>query len=681
MCKFFLVIKSGVFMHHLRFRQVHLDFHTSAEIFGIGTKFDKRKWQKRLKDARINSITIFALCHHGYSYYDTKIGVKHPNLKFDLLKEQFDACNEININTPIYLSVGVNWISAIKHPEWIEITKDGETYQPIQAKFRKMCFNTPYLVHICEQIKEVVTLFPKCDGIFLDIIRQGECCCTQCMASMLEKKLDPENEEDRKKHSRLVLEKYYSATTAAAKFKDKNMPIFHNSGHISPAWKNKLKYFSHLELESLPTGGWGYDHFPRVAKYCSNLKLDFLGMTGKFHTTWGELGGYKHPDALRYECAAMLAMGAKCSIGDQLHPSGKLDSSTYRIIGKAYKEVESKEPWCDNVKNVADIGLFSVESVNDVEFCNNPADIGASRLLLEGHFLFDIIDTETDISKYKMVILPDEININITLKKKLDAYLERGGKILLTGSSGLNKNKSSFLWDIGAEYMGENNFRPDYVLPAKEFNAKFMDSPVVMYFRSQKIKVKEGKSCGKIFDPYFNRSYKHFCSHQHTPYKLNDSGFDCGVINNNIMYLAHPVFTNYYWYGAFIYKEFITKSIKSMLGKEIGFKGNLPSQARISLMNQRSRKRYVFHLLYANKLLRGGENDNIGDNIRPVRKIEVIEGIEPLFNVNISLFFNKKIKRITLEPQNKEIFFDIKTGRIEFTVKRLFCHQMIVLYY
>jgi hypothetical protein len=44
-------------------------------------------------------------------------------------------------------------------------------------------------------------------------------------------------------------------------------------------------------------------------------------MTGKFHTTWGEFGGFKRPNALRYECAAMLAFGSKCSIGDQLHPA------------------------------------------------------------------------------------------------------------------------------------------------------------------------------------------------------------------------------------------------------------------------------------------------------------------------------------------------------------------------
>ena len=40
---------------------------------------------------------------------------------------------------------------------------------------------------------------------------------------------------------------------------------------------------THLELESLPTGGWGYDHFPLSARYVQGLGMEFLGMTGKFH--------------------------------------------------------------------------------------------------------------------------------------------------------------------------------------------------------------------------------------------------------------------------------------------------------------------------------------------------------------------------------------------------------------
>ena len=46
-------------MYHLRFRQVHLDFHTSPDISGIGERFDRRKWQEQLKRAHVNSITCF----------------------------------------------------------------------------------------------------------------------------------------------------------------------------------------------------------------------------------------------------------------------------------------------------------------------------------------------------------------------------------------------------------------------------------------------------------------------------------------------------------------------------------------------------------------------------------------------------------------------------------------------
>ena len=43
-------------MEKLRFRQIHLDFHTSEHIPGVGLKFDKQQWQDKLLEARVNSI-------------------------------------------------------------------------------------------------------------------------------------------------------------------------------------------------------------------------------------------------------------------------------------------------------------------------------------------------------------------------------------------------------------------------------------------------------------------------------------------------------------------------------------------------------------------------------------------------------------------------------------------------
>jgi Hypothetical glycosyl hydrolase 6/Beta-galactosidase trimerisation domain len=672
-------------MHSLRFRQVHLDFHTSPHIPEIGAAFDKQKWQEILKTGHVDSITCFAVCHHGWSYYNTEVGERHPYLDFDLLRAQIDACKEIDVNVPIYITAGVNNWAAEKHPEWREVGYDGRylgwAKDITDAGFHTMCFNTPFLDFLCDQIREVARLFPNCDGLFYDIISQNQCCCKWCLKSMDKEGLDATSEEDRKKHAKMVLEKYYQKTTAASKELDPDMPVFHNSGHVTRGDRNVLKYFSHLELESLPTGGWGYDHFPMGARYCSNLEHDFLGMTGKFHTTWGEFGGFKHPNALRYECAAMIAYNAKCSIGDQLHPCGELDESTYKLIGAAYKEVEEKEAWCTNVESLADVAVLSSVAVNPEHPREEDSDIGVTRILLESHILFDIIDEEMEFSKYKMLILPNDVVVDQELKKLLDAYLAQGGKLLLSGKSGLNADETEFLFDVGATLEGPSEFSPDYILPNKDLRADFVDSPSVCYTRSYRVKITDGESLGDIYDPYFNRNYKHFCSHQHTPNKLDPSGFACGVMKNKIMYLAHPVFIMYRGFGAVAVKEYIVNCIKKLLADDLSLTTNLPSTARITLNEQAGENRSILHLLSANTVLRGGEVSLSGGNLSRAGNIEVIEEILPLYNTELSLKTDKLIKSISLEPQGKELGFEQIKNTIKIKIDKFTCHQMIVLHY
>ncbi|MEN7972722.1 MAG: alpha-amylase family protein [Verrucomicrobiota bacterium] len=674
-------------MHKLRFRQIHLDFHTSEAIGGIGAEFDKKQFQEALKAGHVDSITCFSKCHHGWSYHPTQVGKMHPHLGFDLLRAQYDAAKEIGVNVPVYLSAGFDNAAWKDHPEWRQIGANGQfisgsSQKPVDPGYHLLCFNGPYLDYLCGQIREAVELFPDCDGIFLDIIVQEQCCCKWCMALMEEKGLDATVEADRIKCAELAIERYYRETTAASKSLRDDMPVFHNSGHIQRGNRDILDYFSHLELESLPTGGWGYDHFPVSAKYCMNLPHDVLGMTGKFHTTWGEFGGYKHPNALKYECVAMLAYGAKCCVGDQLHPSGEMDESTYKLIGSAYAEVEAKEPWCVDAENVADIGLLSSEAVNGKYLAAREevsADIGAGRILLEGHFLFDVLDAEMDFSKYKMLVLPDDIRIDEALKTKLDAYLSGEGKLFLTGTSGLDENGKP-LFGFGADFLGQSEFQPDYILPNAELRPSFVDSPLVMYLPSQRIKATTGESLGDIYDPYFNRTYRHFCSHQHAPAKPESSGFDCGVRNGNILYLAHSVFSIYRGLGAVAYKEYIINAIRSLLG-EPTVKVSLPSTGRVSLMHQKEHSRHVLHLLYANTVNRGGPMELSGGTLAGKASIEVIDELLPLHDVNVSLSLPEKVESIKCVPDGTDLEFVQNGSTVEFTLPKLLCHQMIELRY
>ena len=75
----------------MNFRQIHLDFHTSEKIAGIGSNFSKEQFQAALKLGHVNSITIFSKCHHGWAYHPSKANEQHPGLDFDLLGAEIEA--------------------------------------------------------------------------------------------------------------------------------------------------------------------------------------------------------------------------------------------------------------------------------------------------------------------------------------------------------------------------------------------------------------------------------------------------------------------------------------------------------------------------------------------------------------------------------------------------------------
>jgi alpha-L-fucosidase len=107
-------------------RQIHLDFHTSPFIPDVGCEFNAWDFARTFKKAHVDSVTIFAKCHHGMCYYPTSTGVQHPALAGrDLLGEQIEALHREGIRCPIYTTVAWEEDVAQKHPEWRQLTKAG----------------------------------------------------------------------------------------------------------------------------------------------------------------------------------------------------------------------------------------------------------------------------------------------------------------------------------------------------------------------------------------------------------------------------------------------------------------------------------------------------------------------------------------------------------------------------
>lgn len=655
----------------MNFRQVHLDFHTSEKIAGIGKRFDKKQFQEALKVGHVNSITIFSKCHHGWSYHPSEKNEIHPGLSFDLLKAQIEAAHEIGVKTPVYLSAGLDEKYAVQHPEYLVRTQEEQT---IWAKdfmtpgYHKFCMNTPYLDYLLAQIKEVCENYDA-DGIFLDIVGVQPCYCNNCIRTLEAEGKSRKNPADVLDLAERVYANYTKRVRETIDSVKPGLPVFHNGGHIRGGRRDIAQMNTHLELESLPTGGWGYDHFPLSSRYVQNLGMDFLGMTGKFHHSWGEFGGFKHPNALRYEVSLSAANGAKSSIGDQLHPEGEMDMATYKLIGTAYKELEEKEEWLDNVKQVTEVAVFSYESYTGCfgtgqMGTTTDIDSGVARILLEGKYLFDVVDIDIDFNKYKVIILPDLVKVTPEMKIKLDAFLNNGGKILATGKGGLLSEKDEFAYDFGVKYVEENEYNPDYLRPDFEMDGLF-ETSYVMYSQGEKVEISGGKELAKRENPYFNRDVEHFCSHKHTPNSFEYGGPGIAEGKDGI-YIAWQVFGEYADKGSLILKRIVTHALDLLLGEEKILKTNLGAQGVVTLMEQEGR--YINHLLYAVPVRRG-------------KGTEIIEDILPVYNTEVELRLQKKINKVYLAPQMREIAFEQKDDVVKFKVDEFECHQMVVLEY
>ena len=624
---------------------VHLDFHTSELIEGVGSLFDEAEFVRNIKVAGIDSITVFAKCHHGCFYYDDTKFFKHPHLSTSLLDRQVEACKKAGVSAKIYISAGLDEHTANKNPDWLVKDKDGNGQSC--SRFRRLCFNTPYLDLLKAQTEEVVRKYMP-DGVFLDIVADTPCYCEYCLNDMKKKGLDATQEKDVKKQAKDVFNLYVNEINGLIKSIKPDCLIFHNAGDFPIGRDDRLECCDQLETESLPTAFWGYDHFPLSMAYIRRKGKNCIGMTGKFHKGWGEFGSFKYENALKYEASQCLALNAGFSVGDQLHPSGAMDAYTYENIGKANAYTKEREMWRGG-ESVAEVAVYSLGGATT-------GRTGISRILFEEKILFDLID-ESEISiKYKFIILADDRELSKSEYAKFSRYVKDGGKLLAIGKSNLYENKIAF--DLGCEILGQDSQIPCYVLA--KYPLKYANGMALVVFENTYNVTPTGEVLAEKLSPYFVRENERFCSHQHTPYDPNKKSTMITKGKDGI-YIATDLFTQYAKDGSLTSKQIIAPLLGMLLGEKTVIT-DLPSSGKVALYEKNDG--YICHLWYANTVKRGDG-------------VEVIEDIVTLSKVNVSLKLPRKVESVIVRPSGEDLEFSYKNGRIDFTLKDFNCYQIV----
>ncbi|GAB4564007.1 MAG: hypothetical protein Kow0047_13380 [Anaerolineae bacterium] len=660
-------------MTSLPYRQVHLDFHTSPYIPDVGADFDPEAFVQTLQQGHVNSVTVFAKCHHGYSYYPTKVGTPHPHLKRDLLGEMIAACHGAGIRVPVYTTVVWDELAWATHPEWRQLSPSGHIVgpatSPLQPGWKNLCMNTGYADYVIAQIEEILDMYDG-DGLFIDIVRYGPepCVCATCLSQMLEQGIDPEDPRSLRRFALDAERRFMARVTEAIRARKPEQTVFFNSRLrmvLDPELGNRVEspFFTHWEIESLPGGFWGYDHFPMYVRYFQTLGKELVAMTGRFHTSWGDFGGLRNRAALEFECFQALAHGAKCSIGDQLHPRGRLDPAVYQRIGEVYAEVERREPWCEGTMALPEIAVLTA-NVDIVEGRMHESDRGALHVLEQLKYQFQFIDAGAELDPYEVVILPDEVVVDEALAEKLRAHLRQGGRLLITGRSGLDPQRGDFVLsdEMGVHYAGEAEFAPDYLILGPELSDGIEPMHHVCRLQGTRIRVDAGAQVlARSGAPYFNRTWRHFCSHQYTPME-RETDEPVIVQNGGVIYVARPLFREYAESAMRAHREVLGNCIRRLLSRPRVGHHNLPSTAIVTV-RQRGGD-LVVHLLHYVHQRRG-------------RYLDVIEDVIPLHDVELAVRAARAPSTVTLVPEMTPVEWRWEDGYVHMRVPVVRGYQII----
>ncbi|MGD9519573.1 MAG: alpha-amylase family protein [Armatimonadota bacterium] len=629
------------------------DVHTMPACPDVGAGFDVEAFADRVQACGVDYVVFHARCNLGMAYYNTRVGIRHPSLTYDMFGALAEALQKRGIALTAYVNVGLSHEEALLNRGWTVLTPEGYTYKPnrLDHFFRMMCYNTGYADHLLEMIREIVSGYPVA-GLFLDCMHQHPCVGVECVREMKEMGLDWQDEYQLAEFAELSRVRMARRIAEAAQAIKPDLLLYFN-GVGAEAQQDIGTY---LEYECLPTGGWGYDALPAYGRYLRTLGKPLLNMTGRFHKSWGDFGGIRTEASLEYDCLHGLALGMRPTIGDHFHPRGDINHAVFDLIERIYRRLQKLEPWLEGAVAVTDMGVVAPKPgfsyVHGAEFARSQASVkGATRMLCELKAQFDVLSPKAQWQGYRLLVLPDDVTLDEADAEKVRRHLAAGGAVLSSCWSGADSERRDFvLSEWGVKLEGESPHDPAYIVVGPEISEGVPDMPITLYQPGTTIAAIEGTQVlAGIVAPYYNR---HWDGEHGFVYLPPDkaTGEPALTLCGNVAHASHPLFASYYHDAQVPMRQVVANLLGRLLPNPVVRTKGLPSFGRVTVTNQQGRR--MVHLLSYVPERRGPTMDMIEEPIE-VRDVTValrVDGREP--------------RKVYLAPTGQELEFGLADGYV-----------------
>ncbi len=606
--------KSNKKVHKIATRRVHMDFHTPDAAENVGGNLNAEHFAEVLAAAEVEQAAFFAKCHYGNSYYPTKIGRVHPNLKCDMLGEFTAAAAKRGILTFAYYSLQFDWHYGNEHPDCMQDPRPFVI--PNTGHWKATCINGPYGEFALAQLLEVVRNYDVA-GLWIDIAGYYPfCVCPRCRERYMKETGKPLPFDDNKPKEgigvefeiwqRNMLDRYTERIVKEVRKIRSDCDVLYNTATGIPekasGWTNQA------DQQWCEEGTGCSPHMLAMLGYYTGLfdsalkRRPFEICTQRFKQGWGDWT-LRQEEALKFDTATIVAHGGVVSIGDQLYGDGSHEPAVYERIGDVYRWLKPRQEFSAGSVDAAEVAVFAAPP----HHLNDPGAIlynsglcacgeGLFKAMMDSNCPVAVLSTLDSLAsgQYRVVIVDDHLSDTDKSAAAMKKFIDGGGCVLAVGMP------PKRYWKM----FGIENAKPlPYSVSYICMNDDLLDGPEPMptlaRIQGHSVTLAKGaKTLGRWAYPLFERTEKTFFSHQHAP---------AGKITNdpavwragNVIGIATPIAADY-WNTSYVpLRKIILACLNELLDRRRQiYATNLPATCEVTL---RKRDNSLFvHLIDAN---------------------------------------------------------------------------------
>jgi hypothetical protein len=645
----------------------HPDFHIPADV-DVGEGFDGDAYARRLKECGADAVAMFAKCHYGHCYYDTKIGYKHPRLKKDMLAEVVRGCRAHGLGIVAYYSVFLDTAAVAHHPNWrLKATSNATDAGFDSGHYQPVCVNSGYAQELLiPQSIEIATNYDV-DEIFYDTMTGFQPCfcdaCTRLFGGPIPTSHDDSRWLEYVRWYRTCYDDFFATAAARVHEAKPGLTVAFNWEWGVRRPTDPPPHISRISSDLIPTGTVASN----LTHYFAGTGYPFDYMCGRFLHGLGDWNSAV-PETIKYTASATIANGGSFYIIDRQLPNGQLEARAYEMMRDVFGFVQSRRDVVEGIAHVAETAVLlshdhlmgeRLQFFPDSEARKKRAEPfeGVSRMFMHHARHYTALSTANLLrraAEYRLVIVPETEYLNTATVSALRDYVTSGGTLLLTQSeseAGLNRE----LLDLaGVKHEGFSELGYCYFeRPGAE--------PAAARGRFSNVKPLSGATeVVRAIAPL--RAGKGGAQFGHglapaNAYEGYAMAVERSVGKGKVIYLAMPAFGQYWQNQNPYIAELVFKLMDRLLPDPLV---RVETRAQIEMVATRKERDLIVHLVN-----HSGRERLLG------YWYPLTEYVPEIRDIPVSIRLGKGSPAMTFAPSGAKVEYECKDGYAKFTVPSL----------